>query len=250
MESYPILRIEVPLTLANPTYRIVVSWQKKSGIEKDAIMNTFHYEGPSAPNSTQYSAWITNYYNWLRDPAPFTGFAPMQYMSEALAVGANAFQVEFFRLPASPGSTGSPLQTFFQSWSEVWPVANPLPNEVAMCLTLQSFVTGSIPEEGPGDIRPAGRRRNRVYIGPLNIQATTPQATTKEPEINDSCSGSFVYGYGDKMVTAQQAAGWTPVCFSRANWDAHRPVVVWADNAFDTQRRRGEVATRKISTNV
>lgn len=238
------------MTLSNPTYRIVVTWHKKSGIEVDSVMNTFHYEGPASPTDPQFSLWITNYYNWLHNAAPFTGFAPAQYLSEALAVGANAFTVEFFRLPASPGNTGSPLRTFTQSWADPFGVAAPLPNEVAMCLTFQSFVTGSLPEEGPGNIRPAARRRNRIYIGPLNVQAISPHGTTKEPLVSDGCSGSFVYGYQESMVTQQQASGWTPVCFSKANWDAHRPLVVWADNAFDTQRRRGDSPTARITTNV
>lgn len=238
------------MTLTAPTYRIVVTWNKFSGVERDVVMNTFHYEGPSSPSDGDMSNWINHYYEWFNVAAPFTGLKLAIYMSEALAVGANAFTVQFFRLPSNPGNTGSPIRTFSQSMSSVWLASKPLPNEVAACLTLQSFPTGQIPEEGPGDTRPAARRRNRVYIGPLNVDALDVVLTTKEPKLSDSFAGTLVYQYKEAMVTGMQAAGWTPVCFSKANWDAHRPVIAWCDDQADTQRRRGNDATMKTSVNV
>jgi hypothetical protein len=238
------------LTLTNPTYKIVVSFNKFSQVEEDRVMNTFHYEGPASPSTGDMSNWINHFYEWFNVAAPFTGIKMQIYFSKALAIGANAFTVQFFRLPANTGNTGSPIATYTQSISTAWAVTPALPNEVAACLTLQSFQTGQLPEEGPGDTRPAARRRNRLYLGPLNTAALSEVTTTHEPKLHDSFTGTVVYAYKESMVDGMQAAGWTPVCFSRANWDAHRPLVVWMDDQPDTQRRRGNDPTMKTSVSV
>lgn len=102
-----------------------------------------------------------------------------------------------------------------------------LPSEVAVCLSFYSE-------------RNLPRRRGRVYIGPLGTTALRPGAGAARP----------AQDLRDHLVLAAQRLGnrgdveWGVVSKAAA---AFYPITNgWVDDAFDTQRRRGEAPTSRI----
>jgi hypothetical protein len=113
------------------------------------------------------------------------------------------------------------------------------PAEVAICC---SFAAANVSGEA------AARRRGRVYIGPLSsvgntdvdpVQGTRPNATLR----------NALAGAAKALATSSDAV---------ASWVVHSDVLNsdatvirgWVDNAFDTQRRRGESPTTRTSWTV
>jgi len=111
---------------------------------------------------------------------------------------------------------------------------NPLPSECAICLSFHGVqVSGS----------PAARRRGRVYLGPWNDAALDPTG---------KIAGALLTAI-DGAATALLASGTTEwAIYSRTDLpvvtDLDEGVTVvggWIDNAWDTQRRRGEAPTSR-----
>jgi len=109
-----------------------------------------------------------------------------------------------------------------------------LPTEVAVCLSVHGVF-----ESG----QPKARRRGRVYLGPLGVGT-----------LNDAGGGKTAVEptFLTDMLDAYEAAwaGLTTAGLSHAVWssadnEAYPVVEAWMDNAFDTQRRRGIIATSR-----
>jgi hypothetical protein len=105
------------------------------------------------------------------------------------------------------------------------PSGNPLPSEVAICLSMQGPRSAGFPQ---------ARRRGRVYIGPLadgNNTAGRPTAASSTALANN-------------VLTLKNTINALPSGASLAVWSGVDSAAVevtngWIDNAFDTQRRRG-----------
>lgn len=109
------------------------------------------------------------------------------------------------------------------------------PPEIAMCISWKA---------APASGFPAGRLRNRIYIGPLSksgLDTNGRPTTTLVTNLVNSADG---------LLTASQAAGWEWIVFSGTEVAAGFPGVFaissgWVDNEFDTQRRRGRRPTTR-----
>jgi hypothetical protein len=121
-----------------------------------------------------------------------------------------------------------------------------LPDEVAVVLSHKSPYGGLL-ERGPGT-RPRARVRGRVFIGPLIHDA---------PSVVDTTSGHAVVGSQLSNDLVQAYLGMqnylNTVNESLAIWSRKDAALTystscWVDNAFDTQRRRGELATARVSS--
>jgi hypothetical protein len=113
---------------------------------------------------------------------------------------------------------------------------NSLPSEVALCASFYS-------------VRNLPRRRGRVFIGPLTDTAkAAPAATTglvqPVPAAIDALRTSMV-----RLRSAAVTAGLRWCVLSQANAEMVDVTAGWVDNAFDTQRRRGEDATTRSTWN-
>lgn len=102
-----------------------------------------------------------------------------------------------------------------------------LPSEVATCLSFRAAVTSGVP---------AARRRGRLYLGPLNINA-------------NNVDGRPGVGWRDTIIAAATTFGnlHTGVVLEGQDWCVYSPTdgvarvvqFAYVDDAFDTQRRRG-----------
>lgn len=229
------------MALIAPTVLAVTTMQKSSGIERDAVVNTWHYQNPSPPSSQDFGNWANNW-------KAFMG-AISTYLSANLSNGSTAWNVSMWQIPISgQGPLGAPIVAMDLAGASNQ-VATGLPGEVSICLSMQGSIVG-VPEAGAGGTRPASRRRNRVFLGPFNTTTLAEDPTTKDVGPSAVVRTAIVDAYKLHMVQDQIADNWRPVVFSRANWDTHPVVTAWVDNAFDTQRRRGPDPTAKTIIQV
>lgn len=107
------------------------------------------------------------------------------------------------------------------------------PTEVAMCLSYRGVLVSG---------EPKGRRRGRVYLGPLSANAAYNESTGCRPSANlVSALSDAVQALSDGL----DGSGVLHSVWSRTDDELYNVVQYWVDNAFDTQRRRGLAPTTK-----
>lgn len=113
--------------------------------------------------------------------------------------------------------------------------ATPMPNEVAYCMSFYAGISSGTA---------AARRRGRVFLGPLNNTAQTATAGS-----NSKVNLTFISDVNNRAKALCDAS--TDSCFwgvwSRTDGVVRRVTGGWGDNAWDTQRRRGEKATSRLT---
>lgn len=221
------------MTIAIPTYKVVVTMERKSGIEKDRVMNTWVYSAPSSsPATGDFTAWILNYKAFLDDMH--------LYYANCMSGAPGAISVDFTRLTtnAPPPGTGLGPPAFHGVTEMTAPITQGLPAETAAVVTLDgTSITDS--EEGAGGTRPAARKRNRKYIGPLATTALGTMATILESNFATAFRDELVQRTISRLVTNMASSGWGLQAFSKVNWATAPPHSIWVDDAPDVQRRRG-----------
>lgn len=111
------------------------------------------------------------------------------------------------------------------------PTAAPLPPEVALCLSFQAPKLSGFPQS---------RRRGRVYIGPLSVNALDSSGRPSSAFV------TALSGVGDGIIVASGATSWNWAVHSSFSETTGLPVDNgWVDNEFDTQRRRGREWTSR-----
>ena len=116
------------------------------------------------------------------------------------------------------------------------PTGDPLPPEVAHCLSFQGAATSGVPQ---------ARRRGRIYFGPLDIARVG--ADGRPSAIQMTAMDLF----GTNLLAASIAAPtWLWTVHSTITPAPGSDVEVlngWVDDEFDTQRRRGRRATTRAT---
>lgn len=215
--------------------RVQHSFQGASGVAKDQYVNTFHFVGPivTGSNFPALAEKVRHFYavaaplatkpieQWMAPMSDFAGARVKMYDTDDPPHTGPVYEETY--TPGTHGQTGENL-----------------PSEVAVCLSY-----AAVPEVGI----PIARQRGRIYIGPL--AATTlspaPQSTISRPsldfrtdlvkaarELYEQALGLF-YGW----VVHSETAGED---WAIARW--------WCDDAWDTQRRRGDAPSSRVSSSV
>jgi hypothetical protein len=229
------------MAISFPTCYIVVEWQRKSGIGRDAVKNTWCYRAPDAATATNFNAWMVEYAAWME--------ANNVLWSQSMSNAVGGLTASFWYLPlAGPGPIGAPVYISSFTYSPLLSGGS-WPSEVAITLSLEGNLSG-IPEHGTGGARPASRRRNRKYLGPLSAVTSQPHPDTLEPEISPGFRTQILDTYKLHLVDNMAGLGWHAEIFSRKDWTTHPVENAWVDNAYDTQRRRGHDATTRTQLPV
>lgn len=106
------------------------------------------------------------------------------------------------------------------------PANNRLPLEVACCL---SFKSGNL-----------ARDKGRIYIGPLSDQANDAGGIPKPAA---GFMDDLARAASEHLMNTPHPIVWVQVSPTYAEWN---PVLEgWVDNAYDTQRSRGQAATSR-----
>lgn len=210
-----------------PILRVQHTLQSDSGLAEDQIVNTFHFNHVGEVLQADLdliSGWIHDFFN----VSPSASAQPL-ISTMAATINPSGAKVTIYNLSDLPPRV--PLNESTQNYGATGTTS--LPGEVAVCLSYQAAPLSGVPQ---------ARRRGRVYIGPLNNGMV---GTTGRP---DNSIITTLRHCGRRLLAASNAAPSTDwVVYSQLMGTAADVVGGWVDNAFDTQRRRGQSATTRSS---
>jgi hypothetical protein len=210
-----------------------------TGRPEDAVINTFAWLTSTSPASnselTDIGVFMTSFYNNVRA----TTFSVASFLGTQLSRAALAAHFKLYDLTGAEDGRphGSPIRDITWTLGNPTPASTNLPSEIAVVLSFHSLLTDF--QQELGDTRPAARRRGRVYLGPVNSGALNVDATSHIVSVSTLCRDTISQA-GDAML-ATPTAQWAQ--WSRANLQLDSVTGGFVDNAFDSQRRRGESAT-------
>lgn len=197
-----------------PLYRTQVALQMDSGVPEDRAVNTWWCIADDLTALGLFVTQLGTFYqaidNYLSSAVNTTGHVIKSYDMADPEPRAPVLVV-----------TGTTLTTGTTA----------MPAEVATCMSFQA-----VQQSGQSQ----ARRRGRVYIGPL-AQNTLHSSGTPE-----GAWTSALVAAGQALLDASDAAAtWSWAVYSRVDQTAISVSNGWVDNAFDTQRRRGPVASAR-----
>lgn len=219
-----------------------VTLANKSGIVRDAVVNTFTFQGAgdfvTAADVTAIKAALSSFYNDVHAPG---ARALGSYFSTVLSRTVNPIlRVYDIGTDLNGTPAGSPLFEDILALLANNVDGSGLPSEVALALSFHADFGADV-EFGAGT-RPRARDRGRVYLGPLALDAVQTTGTPMAPQPVVGVVNAAL-GAGASLRDAD--IGWS--VWSRAAGTVKAVSVVSVDNAFDIQRRRGEKATNRVT---
>lgn len=116
-----------------------------------------------------------------------------------------------------------------------------LPDEVALCLSYSA---------GPASGLPIARRRGRVYIGPFSDNALRTGEGVSTESAPAQALMDVIVDAASAMRSIAEGAGYSWSVWSPTDQLATTIVDWHVDNAWDTQRRRGNKPTARVSDSV
>mgnify|MGYP003291548350 CR=1 FL=1 len=197
-----------------------VSLQGDSGLPTDRFVNTWHM------TDTDGADFVTAMFNFYEALGPYIG--------TTVGRGDNhGHTVKVFDLADPEPRVPIHVENDFYFGGAVPSAAN-LPTEVAACLSFHSgYESGAV----------NARRRNRVFIGPLNLSTVADDAFDSPRP-----SSGFITDLLDAAEALFELGAPLMATYSPTDNAARWPVVLaWVDNAFDTQRRRGPDPTTRVT---
>lgn len=196
-------------------YQLQVLIPMTTALPADTVTNSFHINAVSdADLITATASWKT-FYLGIAGHFPST-------------VAQAGWRFKAFNLddpqPRAP--------VYEETWNlAATPAGQTLPSECAMVLSFQA---------APASGDPQARRRNRVYIGPLDSALIGADGRFTGASLT-----TLVNAANDLEIASAAAANWSWVVWSAIG---QVPLIIdngWVDNAVDTQRRRGVKATTR-----
>lgn len=207
----------------------------KTNLPRDVAVNSFGftYTGSGEPDEDDYQLLTTRlstFYNTTNT----SGYRLADFMSQAISVDTGRCRIRYY--DAAAPDPGGPLAE--QSWTFYnvgGPISN-LPAEVAVCLSFAGDPSASMP---------AGRRRGRIFLGPLSTAAM--DQTPTHPRVGDNLTAcgiaSMVRLYED--TTGSGSVPWVWSVWSRTAGIMVPITNGWINNEPDTQRRRQPRSTAR-----
>lgn len=227
------------------TLHASVTLPGRSGLVRDDVVNTFTFDVMDAGDPDTYDEITSQLHDFyeLADALVLTPIS--RYIGNAIN-RSDLPVVRIYDVTAHLSGTpaGSPVaMRSFPAPLTGAASATDLPSEVACAVSFQADYLAD-PEFGPGT-RPRSRDRARVYVGPLNLTAaaTTLGICRPDPDLrNNLAQSARRLALGGPLAQL--------VVWSRRGATAKQVKYVWVDDAFDTQRRRGQAPTLKTSFTV
>lgn len=198
---------------------------------KDAVVNTWHFltDGAVAANLDAITAAMNTFYN-----------AVDQYFSTDMAATGHTYKYYDLADPIPR----APIRTQATN-TLVMTGATPLPHELAICMSYRTFFASGTPN---------ARRRGRIFLGPLDVTATSLGKISSTVRTAFANAGAALMAAGDATTTpATGVTGWRWVVYSPradelgANLIGSASAVTggWVDEAHDVQRKRGIESTQR-----
>lgn len=212
------------------TYLMQVGFPYFTGLPEDLSINTFHFNwlNPGDPGTTDYTNLCNDVI--LMYNAIF-GVVGQQLMAGVINPAA-VFQKVYNLTDPEPRPprfmiTGSGVLT------------DPLfdtPLEVSLCLSYEGAKVAGLQQAS---------RRGRIYLGPLGDIVTTVHGDPTHFPVPGTVWTTNILAAAHQLTVATIGHGWQWVVYSRKLGSSTPVVDGWVDNAWDTQRRRGNAATSR-----
>lgn len=199
---------------------------------EDRYVNVFYFQPDVTPGTlATLSAAIKNFYS--STPAGETH--PLTWYLSGV-IDAPGATVKMYDLDdAKPRATVFE-ETYTPAGFGGSSVRN-LPNEVALCLSYSA---------GPASGQPIARRRGRLYLGPWSENALATAGLNAEATPEDALR-DLVPKAAQEMASVAAGAGYDWSVYSPTDDLAISILSCWCDNAWDTQRRRGNKPTARTT---
>lgn len=237
-----------------PDLLAVVTHQSETGLPKDSVSNTFAVNGGPPVGDLVSLGLVADAFIALYNAQPggltrtgqnsFESIA--RRLSSVLDTGALRSSVKLYDALAGlgPGNMGAPLFVKPFTLAGTDNTKSAFPSEVAVVVTLEAVGRAGAAVELPGGQRPKSRRTGRFFIGPVNSGTATSDngVIRPDPDFQDLCINAVLKLDADlgAILPAMDLG-----VFSRVDGVVRPVEFVSVDNAFDTQRRRGEAATTR-----
>lgn len=210
--------------------RAQVRLKNISTLAQDTAVNTYHFRssaGSPATDAVLAHTALETFYQGLQ-----------AHLSPCIAT---PIDVTIYDLADAEPRTPMGTDTIVMDIDNV----TPLPNEVAICLSYHAAGGSGVP---------VGRRRGRIYLGPwgisvlaagdfgaiVNDDALDDMENLANQFLDNTNSGSCIWS-----VFSPSTAGSAPWTESELMASSFPVVAGHIDNAFDTMRSRGIVATER-----
>jgi hypothetical protein len=218
----------MPIPEIDGHYSAQVIFKGLTGRPEDVYVNTFYFRDDSAVGTPadvadNLTANLQEFYNVTP-----TGAAGLASLATRMPSNVIDDEVEVRVYDLGQPSPRYPITNFFNMTGQV---TSALPSEVAVCL---SYVAG---QNQP-------KQRGRIYVGPLATNVVT--VTNGRAVVADNFAMSLLLSY----VRLMNKSNASPVLWSPTDQITKEITGCWVDNAFDTQRRRGEIANTRWTGGV
>lgn len=205
-----------------PAVRAQVTIKTVDNVGENFVTNSWAFNTPDPiPDRAGLSTALWTFYTQL------AGFYPS-------SIAQNGHEIKWYLLPGVKPNYPFHIET--KNFTSA-PSGVRLPSEVALVASFQGDKTAGLPQ---------ARRRGRIYFGPLDAslntdgRPTTATCTTLGTQVQTLCNDVIAL-----PTTGAYLGVWSEVDQSIT------PVSNgWVDNAFDTQRRRGEDPTLRVNWTI
>jgi hypothetical protein len=238
-----------------PITRLVHTLEKRSAVPRDEVVNVWHFWHPfelTVELAQKIGFAVSAFYSALNtelSSALERTLAGQRLVLSALTIGAAGPEDDVLA-PA--------VYSFEDSLtSGTPPVGAPMPNEVALCMSFSSDLTDVPEESGGGTMRPAARRRGRLFLGPWQANCCDAHPATFEPRVLPAVATKVLTSY-QSLITALQNPATPGVVPQRVSHIVYSPTTalewgvtqVWVDSEWDTMRSRGVRGFGKTAQDV
>lgn len=200
-------------------YRVLAVFEGPSGLPEDRTINSWAFRNDGLTGTEGVAGAAASVLNAFYGGSGTQTEYPLKYMSSTVELsqyrvydlGQTPPREPFIVDVATPGESGG----------------TPLPQEVSLCLSLRT------------DDRTA-RGRGRLYLGPF---VTTALASSQGSVTPNSLLVTGIIDSANDVLGTTENVTWGLI----SQRDGAAKVVIggYVDNAFDTQRRRGQAPTSR-----
>lgn len=211
--------------------RVQIALQGKRGLPEDQFVNTWHADGPAGADGA-YAANLAQAFIDFYLTSANSVDSPWAFLSNAVATNGHTVKVYALAEP-------EPRAPIFEDTFDL-PGALSVegyPAEVAICCSFRGAqVSGAN----------MARRRGRIFFGPLKNTAGDLIDNAVRPV--SALQNCLVANMEQLKADVEAiAAGGHWAVYSPSSNQMHPVVAGWVDNSFDTQRRRGEKPTARVT---
>lgn len=237
--------------MADGVLSLVVSLESVTGLPENKVVNVLNVGVDGVLGGTTVDDCIDEVVEFWTTLAVGQGTVMGSWLSDSISRVASAATVTAYSTLDLTGATpmGSPIDT--RSFTVPAAVAGtPLPEEVATVISYHGDldgvpVTQANPAPPPAVIRPAQRRRGRMYVGPLQIQTGAEAGNILRPASNYRTDSVLAFSRMAESINTHASVYFG--VWSKSDAEVWQAVSCYMDDAWDTQRRRGvDPTTRTV----